>query len=42
MTFLLQMLLAVVIFAIVAYCVQSPAFLWHLCTDPVDALRGGR
>jgi hypothetical protein len=40
MTILGQMLLAVAIFALVAYCVQNPSFLWELCTDPARTLRG--
>jgi hypothetical protein len=33
-----ELLLAVIAFALVAYGVQNPAALWHVCTHPMESL----
>jgi hypothetical protein len=33
-----QILLAVLVFAVIAYAVQNPGGIWRLCTGPLDAL----
>ncbi|MBI3837956.1 MAG: hypothetical protein HY288_08485 [Planctomycetia bacterium] len=35
-----EVLLAVLVFAAVAYLVQDPSFLWRLCTDPWEGVGG--
>jgi hypothetical protein len=35
-----QMLLAVALFAAIAYFVQNPAFVWQWISDPLGAIRG--
>ncbi|MBI3836666.1 MAG: hypothetical protein HY288_01865 [Planctomycetia bacterium] len=35
-----EVLLAVLIFATVAYLVQDPSFLWRFCTDPWEGVGG--
>ncbi|MEX2115232.1 MAG: hypothetical protein WD845_18715 [Pirellulales bacterium] len=39
LTFMGQVLVAVVVFALVAFCVQNPSFIWRLVTEPWAALR---
>ncbi len=39
LTFLAQVLVAVVVFATVAFFVQNPGFIWQLITDPASAWR---
>ncbi|MGD9722246.1 MAG: hypothetical protein AB7O59_11610 [Pirellulales bacterium] len=39
MTFLAQMLLAVIVFAIVAWCVQNPGSMWQFVREPAEVLR---
>ncbi len=39
LTFLAQVLVAVVVFALVAYCVENPGSVWQLIRDPASAWR---
>lgn len=34
-----EVLAALFVFALVAYCVQNPDFLWTLCTNPLECFR---